>query len=153
MPSRDSGSSPPGGEDGLVSTVVRAVARAEGVQPIDLSPPLYDAIDPEALCDAVGQMDEGSITFEYHGWTVEVAADERVTLGERSAPARFELRCVTCAETLTFESLDDAQREFNAHADERHQVELVNLDTDSTDRTTVDDGESPDADESRPDGS
>ena len=46
------------------------MADAEGVDPIDL-PPLYDAIDPEALDRFVSQ-NGGQIRFDYHGYTVTV---------------------------------------------------------------------------------
>jgi hypothetical protein len=61
--------------------VVMAVAAREGVDPTELSPPLNDVVDPDAL-DALfaGSDDEsiGSLTFDYRGYSVEVRSDGRV---------------------------------------------------------------------------
>ena len=66
--------------------VVEAVADHEGVDPVDLKPSLYDAVDPEAL-DAMfrgAATDAGEATpeveFTYHGHRVRVSADGSVSL-------------------------------------------------------------------------
>lgn len=57
--------------------VVRAVARNEGVHPVDL-PPLYDAI-PSSSLDALFQEDESTrLEFTYHGYEITVMDDGRV---------------------------------------------------------------------------
>ncbi|MWV64819.1 hypothetical protein GRS48_08285 [Halorubrum sp. JWXQ-INN 858] len=67
--------------------VVEAVAEREGVDPTDLTVPLYDAVDPEAL-DAVVQealkYDDPSfrIEFRYYGYTISVSADGSVEVSE-----------------------------------------------------------------------
>lgn len=64
-------------------TVVEAVANREGVDAMELTVPLYDAIDPEAL-DAIVQGDQTDdasslrIEFSYYGYAVSVAADGSV---------------------------------------------------------------------------
>lgn len=63
-------------------TVVEAVAAREGVEPTDLSPPLYTAIDPDVL-DTVfptGRESEGTakLVFEYLGYEVTVLPDGSV---------------------------------------------------------------------------
>ena len=72
--------------------VVAAVASREGVGPTEL-PPLYGAIDPDALDDLVGDLGDvdGSrngtpgleIEFTYHGYDATVTAGDRVRLVER----------------------------------------------------------------------
>lgn len=66
----------------LSQVVVEAVASAEGVDPLDLEVPLYDAVDPDAL-DALfrsGATVDGRVEFEYHGYEVTVTGDGHVTL-------------------------------------------------------------------------
>jgi len=67
------------------TAVVTAVADAEGVDETDL-PPLFHAIDPDALDSLFDSRDEpphatrttGSISFHYHGYDVTVTANGRV---------------------------------------------------------------------------
>lgn len=67
----------------LSEAVVRAVADAEGVDPIDLDTPLYEAIDPDAL-DRLFESQKGRptgrLTFSYRGYDVCVTADGQLTL-------------------------------------------------------------------------
>ena len=65
-------------------TVVLAVAEATGEDAMEL-PPLYDAIDPDALnklfSGALGaERRDGSVEFAYAGCDVSVRADGRVTV-------------------------------------------------------------------------
>ena len=63
--------------------IVELVAVAEGTPPANL-PPLYDAIDPEAL-DAIfgGDTDAtGRLEFDYSGYTVVVDTEDGVTLAD-----------------------------------------------------------------------
>lgn len=70
--------------------VVEAVADREDVEPTELAPPeyetLYDAVDPGAL-DALfaprrngADRTDGSITFQFCGYTVTVTADGEVSV-------------------------------------------------------------------------
>lgn len=65
--------------------VVEAVAEREGIDPLELSPPLHDAIDPTAL-DALfestgsGPRTAGTVSFTYRGYRVHVESDGRITL-------------------------------------------------------------------------
>ena len=67
----------------LSQSVVDAVARAEGVDPLDLEVALYEVVDPDAL-DALFQTEcgavEGRVEFEYYGYDVTVTASGRVSL-------------------------------------------------------------------------
>lgn len=69
----------------LSHAVVEAVAEAEGVDPVALRTPLYEAIDPDALDAVFESADEsppldGRVFFEYYGYTVAVASDGTVAL-------------------------------------------------------------------------
>lgn len=73
--------------ESLSESVIEAVADREGVDPMDLTAPLYDAVDPEAL-DAMVQNDakynESSlrIEFQYYGYTISVSADGSVQVSD-----------------------------------------------------------------------
>lgn len=66
--------------------VVKAVAAREGVDPVTLTPPLYEAINPDALSSLfesqASEMDQrtGSVMFTYNGYTVTVSSDGEVVL-------------------------------------------------------------------------
>lgn len=76
--------------------VVNAVADEEGVSPVDVRPPLYAAIDPDALDDLASRMScwsggsPGRIVFAYAGYEVTVRGDGEVSLAdddtEKGAP-------------------------------------------------------------------
>lgn len=57
--------------DSLCLTIVEAVADAEGVAPMELERPLYEAIDPEAL-ETVFTDGSGHAVFQYYGYEVTV---------------------------------------------------------------------------------
>lgn len=65
--------------------VVEAVAREEGVSPVELSPPLYSVVDSEAL-DALVQAGADSnteqleISFTYLDYTVQVRNGPTVSI-------------------------------------------------------------------------
>lgn len=67
--------------------VIEAVADRRGIDPLELEPALYDAIDPDKL-DALVRGTERRgrsavvISFEYQGYSVTVGTDGSVTLGE-----------------------------------------------------------------------
>lgn len=67
-------------ENTPVYTVVSAVADVEDTDPVEL-PPLYNAINPEALNDLFTSRSEPSvnqITFEYAGYVIEVRGSGKV---------------------------------------------------------------------------
>lgn len=62
--------------------VLRAVAAREGVDETDL-PPLYDAVDPEALDTLLASVQtdgQASVDFEYAGHSVVVSDDRTVSV-------------------------------------------------------------------------
>ncbi len=68
--------------------IVERVAERAGLDPLEL-PPLYQAVDPDALNVLVETIEHGSITFEYVDEEVTVYGDGTVELGglDRAAPS------------------------------------------------------------------
>lgn len=67
--------------DSVLTAVVRAVAEAEGLDPLDLTPPLGFELDIEALEDYLDHTTGVCwATFEYHGWRITVSSDLDVDL-------------------------------------------------------------------------
>ena len=72
--------------DGSVTNeVVEKVAEAEDVGPLELTPPLYEVIDPDALDKLFASMPtadrmEGQVTFSYNGYEVTVWSDSSVSV-------------------------------------------------------------------------
>lgn len=73
-------------DNSATHAVAQAVADAKGVSPIDLNPPLYTAVDTDALDQFVNSLSEKpaavQITFEYGGFDVTVSGDGSVSLAE-----------------------------------------------------------------------
>jgi hypothetical protein len=73
---------------GVTRRIVEEVAEAEGVSPVDLSPPLYEVVDPEALdrlfgtTTAAGRTDR-RVAFAYQGYDVVVSGDGHVSVEAR----------------------------------------------------------------------
>ncbi|USZ70668.1 HalOD1 output domain-containing protein [Natronosalvus halobius] len=72
-------------EETPAQAIIDAVAAANGCDPLSL-PPLFDAIDPDALNGLVSQPRSGparrswALSFEYGGWLVTVDADHQIVL-------------------------------------------------------------------------
>lgn len=62
--------------------VVNAVAKAEGRDPLDLSP-LYNAIDTDAMDSLLEDSRGVDVTFQYEGYTVLVRENAEVILDPR----------------------------------------------------------------------
>ncbi|WP_293032256.1 HalOD1 output domain-containing protein [Natronococcus sp.] len=64
--------------------VVDAVADAEGIDPVELEPPLYDAVDPNAIDELFtttpSASRNGRLNFQYRGYDVTVRSDGTVSL-------------------------------------------------------------------------
>jgi hypothetical protein len=64
--------------------IALAVAAREGVDPTELTPPLGEVVDPDALDALFDGRDERSaersVTFDYQGYRVEVSGDATVDL-------------------------------------------------------------------------
>ena len=61
------------------TAVIEAVAAREEVEPLDLTEPLAEAIDPDGL-NAVCRTNPVRVTFEYHGYIVTIDGDTQVDL-------------------------------------------------------------------------
>ncbi|ELY67930.1 HalOD1 output domain-containing protein [Natrinema versiforme] len=78
--------------------VVEAVAKRDGIDPLEVSPPLHDAIDSTALDNLFaptrsGTRDAGSVSFTYRGHGVRVESDGRIEFDsetERDSGVRSE---------------------------------------------------------------
>jgi hypothetical protein len=81
-------------DESLTTTVVRAVADAKGIDPLDLEECLHDVIDPEALERLFMPIDNGTrrgvVVFRLAGCRVEVDGTDRV-VAERVDEARASM--------------------------------------------------------------
>lgn len=66
----------------LTELVVDAVAEAEGVSPLDLTPPLASAIDADALDSLFHVGSAGTVEFAYLGYRVRISDDGDVDVAE-----------------------------------------------------------------------
>lgn len=64
--------------------VIQKISTASGTDALEL-PPLYDAIEPDALDTLVEGMADGEVSFTYAGYDVTVASDATISLRERPA--------------------------------------------------------------------
>lgn len=77
-----------GDTSNISQTVVEMVAEAEGVDPLELTPLLYEIIDPDALdhlfagTPVDSRMDR-KVTFEYNGYEVTAWGSGYVSVRER----------------------------------------------------------------------
>lgn len=73
-------------------SVVEAVAAREGVDPVDLDIPLFEALDPDALDTLVRSASAGTdqssvrVEFTYRGYEVTVTEDGAVEVSRSRAP-------------------------------------------------------------------
>jgi len=62
--------------------IVEKTAKATDTDTLE-QPPLYDAVDPEALDTLIERMSSGEVEFVYAGHDVTVESDGTITLEER----------------------------------------------------------------------
>lgn len=67
----------------VAENVVQSVAASAKTDPVEL-PPLYDAIEPDALDAMVHRMSNGEVCFSYAGHKVTVRNDGTVNVMEKS---------------------------------------------------------------------
>jgi hypothetical protein len=73
----------PFGRDAETSErILAAVAAREGVDPMDLTVPLYDAIDVDALDKLTASQTVTDITFTYYGYEISVDSDGAVEISD-----------------------------------------------------------------------
>lgn len=72
----------------LSQEIINRVADREGANPTELTPPLYSAIDPEALDSLFSTTDTGKsqapgrLQFAYKGYEITVQSDGGVSIAE-----------------------------------------------------------------------
>lgn len=67
--------------DTVINEVVETVAKAEDVDPLELTPPLYEVIDPDALESLFANNRVlGKVIFNYAGYEVSVFSDGDVSV-------------------------------------------------------------------------
>ena len=70
-------------EGRVLNEILSTISRAEDVEPRELTPPLHNVIDPDALERLLRSTDEPlHVTFPYRQWQVEVRVgdDTEVTI-------------------------------------------------------------------------
>lgn len=75
-----------GDNEELSERVVQATAAARSTDPLEL-PPLYDAVDPDALGALIEAMDDGEVVFSYDGCEITIGADGTVNARSSGASA------------------------------------------------------------------
>lgn len=73
------------GRESIVVDIIETLSRAKGVDSRELHPPLFDAIDADALQRLI-ESSPGfrSLQFDYDGWTVVIDSDETVSVEPRT---------------------------------------------------------------------
>lgn len=65
----------------ISQTIVESIAEAEGTDPIELTPPLNDVIDPDSLESLFDNKQAlGKIVFNYNSYQVSVFTDGYVSV-------------------------------------------------------------------------
>lgn len=65
----------------LTEQIIGTISEHEGVDPLEITPPIYDVIDPDAAetlfsDQSKHEPDEGvQLTFSYNGYTITVEGD------------------------------------------------------------------------------
>lgn len=67
--------------------VIRTIAAIEDIDPLDIEPPLYDAVDHDALDSLLkhgrNQGSSLSVTFSYCGYSIRIDTDDTLAIGEK----------------------------------------------------------------------
>lgn len=69
----------------VINKVVKRIAEKEGVHPLELTPPIYKAIDPDALYQLLSSRPtaggmEDQVTFSYNGYEIITGGDGSVSV-------------------------------------------------------------------------
>lgn len=68
-------------ESSVCQTVFESLAEAEEIEPTELTPPLYEVIDPDALESLFATNQAlGKVIFNYNGFEVSVFSDGHVSV-------------------------------------------------------------------------
>lgn len=77
--------------DAVSTRVVERVAERDGIDPIDVRPPLHEAVDADALDTLIRSADpEGTVAveFPYRGYRIRVDGSGAVSVSESNVDAR-----------------------------------------------------------------
>ncbi|WP_162224465.1 HalOD1 output domain-containing protein [Halorussus amylolyticus] len=69
--------------ESVSKSIVETVAEVEGVSPTELTPPLYDVVDPDALDQLfapASNRSDSRVVFFYNGYEVTVDGDGSVSV-------------------------------------------------------------------------
>lgn len=77
-----------GEESNVSESVIEAIAEAEGTDPVELTPPLYEVIDPDALdrlfaATPTEERMDGRVMFSHERYEITVRGDSHVSVKER----------------------------------------------------------------------
>lgn len=70
----------------LTEVIVQQIADLEGVEPLDLETPLYDAVDPEAVESLLTDATTGErrehirVKFQYYGYDIIVDGEGEIAI-------------------------------------------------------------------------
>ena len=83
--------------ENISTRVIREIAGREGIDPIDVTPPLYEVIDPEALDSlfhpgASSNTSNGTIRFSYSGYRVTVQSTGHISIAPETPERKFATR-------------------------------------------------------------
>lgn len=68
-------------ERSIYQAVIEAIADAEGIDPPELTPPLFEVLEPEALDTLFARNQAlGKVIFNYNGYEVSVFPDGFVSI-------------------------------------------------------------------------
>lgn len=78
-----------GGESSVSQSVIEAIAEAKGTDPVELTPPLFEVIDPDALdqlfaATPTNERMGGQVVFTHNGHEITVHGDNSVSVKERN---------------------------------------------------------------------
>lgn len=115
--------------DGAVGDIIAAVADREGIDEVDIDPPLADVLDPDALDRLIRESDSPTnVSFEYREWDIEVQSDGTISIRELPDEGNlYRAVCQTCGKRTIHEGLAGAQDFFDSHADRGHEVGIERL--------------------------
>lgn len=72
--------------EGLCHAIAEEIAEREGCDPLELSPPMYSAVDPDAVDALFDSFDasqsDGRIEFTYLGYEISIHSDHTIDVSE-----------------------------------------------------------------------
>ncbi|NHN60198.1 MULTISPECIES: HalOD1 output domain-containing protein [Halorussus] len=108
--------------------LVSKLADRKNTTPVDLRPPLYDAIDLEALDALFAARSDGvdRVEFDYDGYRVRVAGDGGVTVS-RPGETAFEFDCAFCDAVIEAAAVETIKDSARSHLEDNHGDALTDV--------------------------